>query len=143
MVRNPARVGAVGDRGSMCSMSVQPEIKRLHSPDVFDLTAWSPPRGEDFAVLLQVLVGPVGAEGEESFDVVVCTAGWLGGNLGLDGMLSGRHHLLMDEWNYDRLEAFLRRYVAGCSAPTWQGVAEKIGRLGKWEFEDYRPFPSV
>jgi hypothetical protein len=30
------------------------------------------------------------------------------------------------------------RRVANCEGDTWQQVALKVGRLGHWEFEDYR-----
>jgi hypothetical protein len=33
----------------------------------------------------------------------------------------------------------LTRAVESEEAPTWPELAIKIGRIGKWEFEDYRP----
>jgi hypothetical protein len=50
---------------------MQAELKRLHSPDVIDLNAFRP--NGPFGFLLQAMVGPQGAEGDEAFDVVVCT----------------------------------------------------------------------
>jgi len=120
-------------------MSIEPEIKRLHSPDVADLTTYVPEDPTDFGFLLQIIVGPVGREGEESFDVMVCTARWVGSHLGAERILMGRHFLFVDDYDYRRLEKFLREYVAQCSGTTWAEVADRIGRLGKWEFEDYRP----
>ncbi|WP_144311975.1 Imm8 family immunity protein [Actinopolyspora erythraea] len=37
----------------------------------------------------------------------------------------------------NRVEYFLEKYVSALEAPTWDRLAEKIGRLGQWEFEWY------
>jgi len=120
-------------------MSVRAEIKRLHSPDVPNLKAYVPEDAGNFGFLLQIMVGPIGGAGEESFDVVVCSTRWVGEHLGPEGILVGRHYLVVDSYDYRRLEGFLRRYVDQCSGSTWEQVAMKLGRLGKWEFEDYKP----
>lgn len=121
-------------------MTVRAEIKRLHSPDVANLMAYVPEDAADFGFLLQILAGPVGTDGEESFDVVVCTARWISNCLGPEGILVGRHYLVVDSYDYRRLEGFLRRYVDECSGSTWEAVAMRLARLGKWEFEDYKPY---
>jgi len=122
-------------------MTVRAEIKRLHSPDVHDLSTYVPEEPERFGLLLRIIAGPVGTDGEESFDVVVCTARWISGHLGPEGMLVERHYLLVDSYDYRRLESFLGRYVDGCVGTTWEEAALKLARLGMWEFEDYKPWP--
>jgi hypothetical protein len=84
-------------------MSVSAEIRRLHSPDVADLTTYVPDDPHDFGFLLEIMVGPVGRDGEESFDVMVCTARWISKHLGPDGILMGRDHFLVDAYDYRRL----------------------------------------
>jgi hypothetical protein len=49
------------------------QLKRIHSPDVQDLSACVPEVRDRFGFLLQMMVGPKGSEGEESFDLCVCT----------------------------------------------------------------------
>ena len=120
-------------------MSTRAEIRRLHSPDVPNLMTYLPEDAGDFGFLLQIIAGPVGSAGEESFDVVVCTAGWISHHLGPEGILAGRHHLVVDTYDYGKLKGFLQRYVEQCSGSSWEEVAIRLGRLGKWEFEDYRP----
>ena len=104
-----------------------------------ELKAYVPKDPHDFGFLLQIMAGPVDEEGEESFDVVVCSARWLTHHLGPDGILVGRHHLIVDSYDYPKLERFLRDCFERCSGSSWEEVAAKLGRLGKWEFEDYNP----
>ena len=117
-------------------------VRRLHSPDINNLATWSPPDPSGFGFLLQIMVGPVGQEGEESFDVQVCTPAWLEQRYGLDSIVVGRHHLIVFKYEYKAIEAFIKEYVARCSGNTWHDVAMKVGRLGRWEFEDYNEQPS-
>lgn len=114
------------------------QIKRLHSPDVLDLKSYKPDSSNCFGFLLQVMAGPEGGEGEESFDVLVCTPQWLRLNHPPSEIVIGRHHLIVQEYEYGRLEAFLEDYCRHCEGETWQAIAEQLSRLGKWEFEDYK-----
>ena len=86
-----------------------------------------------------MMVGPVGKPGEESFDVVVCTPRWLDRRVREGSPLIGRHHLVIERWDAARVRLYLTRAVESEEAPTWPELAIKIGRIGKWEFDDYRP----
>lgn len=113
------------------------ELKRLHSPDIYDLENYQPEDPEVFGFLLQAMVGPEGNEGEESFDIEVCTPRWLERTYGMDEVVVGRHHLIVREYNYHRMVCVIKDYLRDCSGESWSEVAGKISRLGKWEFEDY------
>lgn len=114
-----------------------PELKRLHSPDVDDLTHFSPATGEPFGILVQAMFGPVGVDGEESFDVVVCTPGWLEKKVIENSLYSGRHHLICSKFDLGQLIAFFEDYAREAEGENWQEVAEKLSRIAQWEFEDY------
>jgi hypothetical protein len=116
---------------------VRAEVKRLHSPDVHDLSTFAPEDPDNFGILVQVMAGPAGEQGEESFDVVVCTPSWLSDQLGPADIRMGRHYLLVKQYDYVRLRRFVERFAAQCSGATWQEAALDLGRLGKWEFEGY------
>lgn len=115
---------------------MRPHLKRTHSPDVDDLISFRPSRPGHFGVLVQLMVGPPG-EGEESFDVMVCSPSWLTDRLAANPVLDLRHHLLMADWNWDQFRKFVEDYLSSIDEPGWPEVAAIVGRLGRWEFEDY------
>ncbi|MCW6005384.1 immunity 8 family protein [Micromonospora sp. CPCC 205371] len=111
-------------------------IRNIHSPDI-DLTSGQVEDSLNFSLLIQLIVGPADGPGEESFDVVVCTPAWIAHAVKEHGPLIGRHYLITDRYDIVRIANYLRQYIESLEADTWQGLAEKIGRIGKWEFEDY------
>ncbi len=113
------------------------EIRSLGSLWVDDLTAWVPDR-EDWALPVRIVAGPDDGPGEESFDVMVCSVAWIADRVDRLGIIDGRHHVLVDSFNWASLSRYLSRRVSECQGDTWSEVAERLGRLGFWEFEDYR-----
>jgi hypothetical protein len=113
------------------------EIKRIYSPDIGDLAFFKPQDPESFSFLLRIIAGPEGEEGEESFDVEVCTPRWLLETYQRDEVVIGRHHLIVFEYNWERITQTVTSFCASCFGETWKEAAEKLGRIGKWEFEDY------
>lgn len=88
------------------------------------------------AFTLRMLVGRPDSDGLEAFDVLVCTPAWLADEVLRHGPQIGRHMLIVERLDIGRAQEFLRRRVEQISAPTWHEVAEKVSRLGLWEFED-------
>lgn len=119
------------------------ELKRVHSPDIPDLSSHCFDNGESFCFLLQALVGPEGGNGEESFDIEICTPKWLLENHGKHDVVFGRHRLIVFEYSYNLIINTIEKFIDSCSGNSWEEVAEKIGRLGKWEFEDYSDFHEI
>jgi hypothetical protein len=113
------------------------ELRRLHSPDVLDLPTWVP-EGEEFAILLQIMAGPQGSPGEESFDITLCTPTWVKRQAEEEMIVSGRFLLIIAHYDYGLVYRYIATYLSKCSGDEWPEVAEKIARLGHWEFEDYR-----
>ena len=116
------------------------EIKRFHSPDVDNLVDFVPPESECFGFLLQVFIGPLGVDAEESFDIVVSTPIWLAKKVGEFGSLWGRHHLIVGRYDFEAIRVEIERCVAECEGADWGEVALRLSRRGKWEFEDYQEF---
>jgi len=120
---------------------MQATLKRLHSPDVWDLKHFQPPVCDNFGFLLQLMVGSSDTAGEDSFDLVVCTPDCLKHRYHVADIVIGRHYLIMFEYDYLRLINFLEKYIAACSGNTWEDIALKLGRLAHWEYEDFKPGP--
>lgn len=112
-------------------------IRCFHSPDVQDLNTWSPPDPACFGFLLQVLIGPLGSEGEESFDFIVCTPAWLMDKHGVDAAVFGRHHLILFGYNFATIRKAITVIVENAHGDDWLQIASKIAQYGSWEFEDY------
>jgi len=116
---------------------MEPDLKYLHSPDIDDLELFKPQDTERFAFLLQIMVGVRGEDGEESFDVQVCTLKWLEDKYAEDDVIIARHMLIVQKYNYQGLLTTIHKFLQHCHGDTWRDVALKISRLGQWEFEDY------
>jgi hypothetical protein len=86
-----------------------------------------------------MLIGPLDSPGEESFDVVVCSPEWLATKCRRVGLYDARHHLVVNVEQFDkrRLRTWLESRVSSAEAGTWTEVAERLGRLGYWEFENH------
>lgn len=116
---------------------IYPELKSILCPDIPDLSKYSPEDSENFGFVLQLLIGPKNQEGAEAFQVTVCTPTWLSKSFNKDDIVIGRHHLILFEYNYERLLNRINKYLQQCMDETWEQVAIKVGRFGLWEFEDY------
>ena len=94
----------------------------------------------EFAFLARLYVGPSDGPGEESFDVQVCSPEWLAARCAAEGFVDGRHTVVttLDAYSEEGLRSFLTRRVESANGTVWHEVAEKVARLGLWEFEDYR-----
>jgi hypothetical protein len=115
------------------------EIKSIFSPDIeVTLKEYQPERANNFGFLLQMIISPEGEEGEESFDIMVCTPDWLKDNHSKDEIIFGRHHLIVFKYDYQAIYQKLAKYVNSIEANTWDEISSLIGRVGHWEFEDYK-----
>ena len=120
-----------------------PELRKIFSYDIDDLERYEPRDPECFRVSITIIVGPVGAPGEESFDFQICSSKWLQRDLDNYEITLLRHVIVMKRFDYDRLCSFVREYLSACSGATWDDVGQKVGRLGMWEFEDYKPYDGA
>ena len=112
-------------------------VRLIYSADI-DVETYVPADPTNDGVWIRLLIGPADGPGEESFDVLVCTPLWLRDVVGREGPQVGRHRLVVDPLDLAQATDFLRSQVESVEAPDWRTLAEKLARLGYWEFEDYR-----
>lgn len=115
------------------------EIKVLHSPDLDDLRTGKPADADNFGILVQAMIGPAGEDGEESFDIMVCTPSWLTSKLAEEGWVWGRHHLFVPRYDYVAINSAIQALCDAAEGESWDHVAAFLARYGQWEFEDYQP----
>lgn len=55
--------------------------------------------------------------------------------------MNGLHHIIVRWDTYDErvLRQWLEARVQATEAESWDGIAEQLRFLGKWEFDGYRP----
>jgi hypothetical protein len=109
------------------------EIRYFEWPDLERAKA-----GSSDVTLVVFAAGPIGSAGEETFQAQVCTPRGLLTLLERDGIVFGRHYIFVPSIDPERVETAVRDRLRRIDADSWQDLAEKIGRLGFWEFEDYQ-----
>lgn len=114
------------------------QLKHLHSPDVDDLRTFCPKDPTNFTIFVQAMIGPEGEDSSESFDIIVCTPSWLAATARTEGPVIGLHHVIVAEFDYEALSRSIQSYCSRCEGTSWQEVGAKVGRLGRWEFDEYR-----
>lgn len=114
------------------------KLKELYSPEAYNLAEFCPEEPDNFCILVSAIVGPEDSKGEESFNIQVCTPKWLCSYLDkCNGIMPGRHFLFVLEYDYEKIYDKIKRLIESCSGSNWNEVAEKVARIGHWEFEDY------
>lgn len=116
-------------------MTVRAEIRHLLTPGLDPDT--HVPTDPDQFFLVQLIAGPVGGPGEESFQFLVCTPAQLAERVRRDGPLNGHHLVIVEDFHWPTIRRYFERLVARVSGRDWREVADKLGRYGLYEFEDY------
>jgi Immunity protein 8 len=122
---------------------MQAVLKGLYSDDIANIENYVPDEEDNFGFVLRAMVGPLDEEGEESFDIVVCTPKWLAEKYGPSEVLLGLHKLIVFKYNFLCVRGFIEKFLMRCSGNSWEEIGQKVSLLGQWEFEGYRPNPLV
>jgi Immunity protein 8 len=114
-------------------------LKEFYSPDIdVSLSSYVPTSLNNFGFLARLIVGEEKLGGEESFDVMICTPQWLISNHNKSDIIIGRHHLIVFEYDYQRIFSKIKSQIEQFEFSTWDEIGLVVGRIGKWEFEDYK-----
>lgn len=121
-----------------------PKVKDLYSVEHLDLSTYKP-ESRAFIVGVELVVGDQGQEGGTNFALAVVSPSFLEAQLTSnepfvgkkDGMIAGRHLLIVSEWNYAKLVRWIEETVASCADEVEERALEKLARYFYWEFEDF------
>lgn len=91
-----------------------------------------------FGLWLTVQVGPDNEEGGHLYQILACTPDWIKKEYAQEGTVWGRHMLIVFHFDHDRIESEITRYIEGCTGKDFWELAQKVARIGAWEFEDYQ-----
>lgn len=114
------------------------KLKLLQSPDIDKLEEFIPDISDEFGFLLRIMVGSDEFDGYESFDVTVCTPKWLVEKYKPSDIIFGIHYIIMFSYNYNRLKEVLKKNIEDLEGNSWDELAQKIAKIGMWEFQDYK-----
>jgi hypothetical protein len=103
---------------------MQATLKSLHlDPDPATL----PEDPAAFSLLARLIVGPVDGQGEESFDITVCTPEWLAEACRtVGGIYDARHHIVVNHDDFDK-----RALHAWLAAMVQEVEARHVERCGR------------
>ncbi|MGW6933942.1 Imm8 family immunity protein [Lentzea sp. NPDC054927] len=110
-------------------------VRHFISPDV-DMEDFRPDDPDDFSFLLQALVGPADSEGEESVEFNVCTLASLTSTVSTQRVLFGRSLVIVGTSKISEILEAVRAAIERVEGTSWAEVAERLTRLGYYEFED-------
>ena len=114
------------------------EIKGIFAVDMIRLEDYAPENLDIFCIPIRIMAGPRNQRGEESFDIKICSPGWLREYLEQERFLVGRHYLFVSHYDVHLIEKTIEKLIGRFQADSWREIAEKIGQFALWEFADYR-----
>jgi len=114
------------------------ELRSLHSPDVSRIDSFTPDNPADFGILIQAMIGPLNAPGEEAFNFIACSPKWL--ERQVDTRYRWGHGLLiLRAFDSEVLEGAVQAICKAATGSNWQEIADKLRRFTEWEFDNYQP----
>lgn len=121
-----------------CEETTKPlvaEVRDFFSPDVEDLRNAELPEG--FYINLQVDFGVKGQAGSDLFQIQTCDVRWIQDRV-KEGIYPGLFHLVVERFDFEKIEEFLMEKAAECRGDSWEEIASELSYLGLWERSDSR-----
>jgi hypothetical protein len=113
-------------------------VKNIDLGSHIGFDEYCPEEEECFGLWLTVLVGPDNEEGGHLYQILVCTPDWITKKYHHTEAVWGRHMLIVFRYDSGHIRREIERYVEGCIGKDFGEIAQKVARIGAWEFEDYQ-----
>jgi hypothetical protein len=117
---------------------INAKVRGIFSVEMDELELHVPLDTQNFSAVVRVMVGPRDGDGEESFDINVCSPEWLKERVELDGFALGLHRLFIESYDPARIRKLITKFVEKYSGESWQELGLKLSRIAYWEFQDHR-----
>ena len=114
-------------------------IHSVGSWDHANLRSWHPDDPGAIAEELMVTIGPKGERGADTFTLRLATPRGLLGLPGNEGIIATRPLLVIHEYDFQVLWAWLSKTVASCERQTWADCVGELRLYFVWEFEGMGP----
>src|SRR5688500_15230243 len=114
------------------------KLKELYSLELdCTLEEYRPAVETNFGLSLRAMIGPEDHPGAESFDILVCTPEWIKSEYQEEKCVWGLHMLIVLEYDLELIKRQIVNYIHRSSGKDWPTIAQRLSRIGAWEFEDY------
>ncbi len=102
------------------------QLSDLTSPDLLDLEYGSPFDPDNFLIIVEAEIGPLGGKGGDLFSFQVCSSSWMVEEVERRGSLLGRHYLILPHYDYGRLRNTIAGLCDRHQGEDWQGIAARL-----------------
>jgi hypothetical protein len=109
----------------------------VDSPTI-NLDNYFPEDPESFGLWIEFRAGPEDSCGADDYRILVCTPDWIKQACRHEKVVSGRHMLIVLEYDIEEIKSAIDRSVEECNGRDFEEMANKIARFAAWEFEDYK-----
>jgi len=113
------------------------KLKRLYSAD-YDLSSFYPESETNFILYLQAFIGPEDEDSSDAFNIAICTPEWLSEHNKYEEVIFGRGYIIVREYDLMVIKTEITKFCENCLGENWVEVAQKVSRIGIWEFEEYK-----
>ncbi|MDE1182570.1 Imm8 family immunity protein [Paraburkholderia sp.] len=111
-------------------------LKGLDSADFDPATYW--PEDETcFCLWVEMTIGVAGGQGGDLFQMKICTPEWIRKEYGTLTGVFPSDMLIVFEYDWKKIEHFLRERIGRLSGESWSDLVEQIRRFASWEFDRY------
>lgn len=121
-------------------MKLKFNIFLLSTNDTFE--KYQPELRHNFHIQIDLSIGFDDEEGMSNYFFSVCTPTWLDHNIQNQGPVSGRHLLIVNQYDHKEIAKYVENILETSIRPSREDTFVVLSRHFFWEFEDYQPYTT-
>jgi len=117
---------------------MKPHLNDYVCADIPEVWNWVPDDPKDVYYYMELTIG-TGGKAADLFGLTVSTPEALSKRMRTLGQQSqsGRHHLIVLDYSWDKVLQFVNDVIEKCHGKDWEAISLRLARHFNWEFEDY------